>query len=68
MISLSNVLFIFYLIRDFTEHHLGQIKTVYPEAYVFKQVSGLPIFGEVGHHISQLTVTVEANPGKTSWK
>ena len=54
-----------YLIRDFKEHHLGQIQTVYPSAYTFRQETGLPIAGG-NRHTSQLTV--EANMGKNCYK
>ena len=53
------------MIRDFKEHHLGQIKTVYPSAYTFRQETGLPIAGG-NRHTSQLTV--EANLGKNYYK
>ena len=41
--------------RNFEQKNVGQIKTVYPEAYTFRQEKGLPAFGGKSHDY-QLTV------------
>nr|AUG68262.1 Cdt1 [Platynereis dumerilii] len=45
--------------RAFEESMLAQIKTVYPNAYVFRQEKGIPVFGK--GRTSNYQLTVEAN-------
>ena len=47
--------------RAFEERHLGQIHTVYPDAYVLRQETNLPVYGKGKSSAYQLTV--EANLG-----
>ncbi|KAH3774263.1 DNA replication factor Cdt1-like [Dreissena polymorpha] len=46
--------------RNFEEHHLGQIKTVFPEAYELRQEKGLP--NAQGFRNPGYQLTVEARP------
>ncbi|XP_062587109.1 DNA replication factor Cdt1-like [Saccostrea cucullata] len=46
--------------RNFEQKNVGQIKTVYPEAYTFRQEKGLPAFGGKSHDY-QLTVEPNFN-------
>lgn len=46
--------------RNFEQKNVGQIKTVYPEAYTFRQEKGLPAFGQKLHDYQ---LTVEPNLG-----
>ncbi|XP_061166434.1 DNA replication factor Cdt1-like [Saccostrea echinata] len=46
--------------RNFEQRNVGQIKTVYPEAYTFRQEKGLPAFGGKSHDY-QLTVEPNFN-------
>lgn len=48
--------------RNFEQKNVGQIKTVYPEAYTFRQEKGLPAFGGKCHDY-QLTVEPNLNDG-----
>ena len=50
MVSLQPCLF-----RNFEQRMLGQMKTVYPTAYTFRQEKGLPSFANKVHGY-QLTV------------
>ena len=54
--------------RTFELRHLGQIKRVFPEAYIMRQEKGLPQAGPGKHGPYQLTVEVnlgqDADPGE----
>uniref|UniRef100_A0A8W8KI41 CDT1 Geminin-binding domain-containing protein n=1 Tax=Magallana gigas TaxID=29159 RepID=A0A8W8KI41_MAGGI len=51
--------------RNFEQKNVGQIKTVYPEAYTFRQEKGLPAFGGKCHDYQ---LTVEPNLSNESEK
>ena len=44
----------YFLFRTFEEKNLGQIKTVYPDAYVFRQERRLQCYGrkDVGYNLT----------------
>ena len=44
------------IFRNFEEKNVGQIKTVYPSAYSYRQEKGLPAFG---NKVSGYQLTVE---------
>ncbi|KAL5022363.1 hypothetical protein ScPMuIL_001518 [Solemya velum] len=44
--------------RNFEETYIGQIKTVYPKAYLLRQEKGLPMFG---NKTSDYQLTIEVN-------
>lgn len=46
------------LVRNFEETYIGQIKTVYPKAYLLRQEKGLPMFG---NKTSDYQLTIEVN-------
>lgn len=46
-VRLQNLMFaslLYPLCRRFEESHIGQIKTVFPEAYTFRQEKNIPTF------------------------
>lgn len=54
--------------RSFEEKTLGQIKTVYPEAYIYRQEKGIPIPGTGEINSWQLTIAPNLGDGKEPGK